>query len=110
MVAWLRKVRLVARLQHVDDVASLLLLYLEGDALGLYMKMKEKDQKDISLIEARLKEAFTDCAFMACRKLAMVRWAGELICQQNQAVGWIGWVRGSWIGEVHEAGFHHRFP
>ena len=30
VVAWLKKVRLVARLQHVDDVTSLLPLYLEG--------------------------------------------------------------------------------
>ena len=35
MVAWLKKVRFVARLQQVDDVASLLPLYLEGDALAL---------------------------------------------------------------------------
>ena len=32
VVAWLKNVRLVARLQHVDHVASLLPLYLEGDA------------------------------------------------------------------------------
>ena len=74
-----KKVKLVARLQHVDDVASLLPLYLEGDALALYMEMKEEDQKDISLIEARLKEAFTDDAFTAYRKLTMVRWAGERV-------------------------------
>ena len=41
--------------------------------------MKEEDQNDISLSEARLKEAFTDGAFTACRKLAMVRWAGERV-------------------------------
>ena len=79
VVAWLKKVRLVARLQHVDDIASLLPLYLEGDALVLYMEMKEEDQKHISLIEARLKEAFTDGAFTAYRKLTMVRWAGERV-------------------------------
>ena len=78
MVVWLlKKVRLVARLQHVNDVASLLPLYLEGDALALYMEMKEEDQKDISLIKARLREAFTDGTFTAYRKLTMVRWAGE---------------------------------
>ena len=38
--------RLVARLQKVDDVASLLLLYLEGDALALYMEMEETSQGD----------------------------------------------------------------
>ena len=55
MVAWLKKLRLVVRLQQVDDVASLLLLYLEGDALVLYMEMDEDDQKKIDLIEACLK-------------------------------------------------------
>ena len=44
MVVWLKKVRLVARLQLVDDVASLLPLYQEGDALALYTEMKEEDQ------------------------------------------------------------------
>ena len=76
-MAWLKKVRLVARLQHVDNVASLLPLYQEGGELALYMEMKEEDQKDISLIDAQLKEAFTDGAFTACRKLTMVRWADE---------------------------------
>ena len=79
VVAWLKKVRLVARLQHVDDVTSLLPLYLEGDALALYMEMKEEDQKDISLIKARLKKAFMDGAFTAYRKLTMVRWDGERV-------------------------------
>ena len=79
VVAWLKKVRLVTRLQLVDNVISLLPLYLERDALALYMEMKEEDQKDISLIKARLKEAFTDGTFTAYRKLTMVRWAGECI-------------------------------
>ena len=55
--------------QHADDVASLLPLYLEVDALDLYMEMKEEDQKDISLIEARFNEAFTDDAFTAYNKI-----------------------------------------
>ena len=79
VVAWLKKVRLVARLQHADDVASLLPFYPEGDALALYMEMKEEDRKDISLIEAWLKEAFMDGAFTAYKKLTMVRWAGECV-------------------------------
>ena len=58
---------------------TLLPLYLDRDALALYMEMEEEDQKDISLIEARLKKAFTDGAFTPYRKLTMVRWAGEWI-------------------------------
>ena len=52
VVAWLSKVRLVARLQQVNDVSSQLPLYLEGNVLVLYMEMNEDDQKDIDLIEA----------------------------------------------------------
>ena len=74
VVAWLKKVRLVARLQNVD---SLLPLYLEGDALALYMEMEETSQRDIEQIESQLKEAFTDNALAAYRKLTMVRRTGE---------------------------------
>ena len=77
VVAWLKKVRLVAKLQQVDDVASLLPLYLEGGALALYMEMEDDDQKRIEQIEARLKDAFTDDAFAAYRKVTMIKWAGE---------------------------------
>ena len=69
----------MARLQQVDDVTSSLPLYLEGNALALYMEVKAEDQKDISLIEARLKEAFTDSTFTEYRKLTMVRWADERV-------------------------------
>ena len=43
VVVWLKEVGLVTRLQQVDDVVSLLLLCLEGDALAVYMEMKEED-------------------------------------------------------------------
>ena len=37
LVAWLTKVKLVARLAKVDDLATFLPLYLEGDALAVEM-------------------------------------------------------------------------
>ena len=64
-MAWLKKVKLVARLQQVDDVVNLLPSYLQGDTLALYIEMKEEDQKDISLMKVWLKEVFTDGAFTA---------------------------------------------
>ena len=67
------------KLQLVDDVASLLPLYLEGDALALYMEMEEDNQKQIEQIEARLKEVFTNNVFAAYRKVTMIRWAGERV-------------------------------
>ena len=56
--------------------SCLLPLYLVGDALALYMEMEEDNQKQI---EAQLKEAFTDDAFAAYRKVTMIRWAGERV-------------------------------
>ena len=102
VVSWLKKVRLVAKLQRVDDVASLLPLYLVGDALALYMEMEEDDQTEIEQIEARLKEAFTDNAFAAYRKLTMVRWAGERVDVYanniRQLVGLAGFKGDGWKG------------
>ena len=43
------------------------------------LKIKEVDQKVISLIVAQLKEAFTDGAFTVYRKLTINRWAGERV-------------------------------
>ena len=79
VVAWVRKVKLVAKLKKVTDVASLLPLYLEGDALSIYLEMKESDQDDADKIEARLKEAFSDSAFVAYGKLMHVKWVGEQV-------------------------------
>ena len=42
----------------VKDIARFIPLYLEGDALALYLEMSEVDQLDAGKIEGRLKEAF----------------------------------------------------
>ena len=110
VVVWLKKVRLVPRLQHVDDVASLLPLYLEGDALALYMEMKEEDQKDISLIEAWLKEAFTDGAFMVYRKFTMVRWAGEHVNIYANKIRQLAGFKGAGLERFTKLAFVTGFP
>lgn len=79
LVAWLKKVKLVAKLQKISDLACFLPLYLEGAALAIYLEMKESDQADAEKIEARLKEAFTDGPFVAHRKLVQMRWTGEQV-------------------------------
>ena len=63
----------------MDDEASLLPLYLEGDALTFYMEMEEDNQKQIKRIEAGLKEAFTDNVLTVYRKVTMIRWAGKRV-------------------------------
>ena len=69
-------------------MASLLPLYLEGDILAFYIEMEETSPRDAKQLEAQLKEVFTDHAFIAYRKLTIVKWAGE-------TVDWIGQIRGS---------------
>ena len=92
LVVWLK--RLVVKLQLVDDVASLLLLYLVGDAL------EEDNQKDINQIKAWLKEVFTDDAFTAYRELTMVKWAVERVDIYTNIIGeLVGliWFEGVWL-------------
>ena len=46
VVAWFKKIQLVARLQKITDLASFLPLYLEGEAHALYLEMDSADQLD----------------------------------------------------------------
>ena len=94
VVAWLKKVRLVAKLQKITDVASLIPLYLEKDALSLYLEMSESAQASADQIEARLKEAFTDGAFTAFGKLTQSKWTGEQVdVYANEIrVSRFGWI------------------
>ena len=58
VVSWLTKVKLLAKLQKVSDLACLIPLYLEGDALALYLEMDESAQTDVDQIE--LEKQFTE--------------------------------------------------
>ena len=77
VVSWLKKVTLVAKLQKITDVASFIPLYLEGDALALYLELSEEDQESAVKIQEKLKVAFTDDAFSAFGKLVQMKWTGE---------------------------------
>ena len=77
LISWIKKAQLVAKLAGIKDLASFLPLYLEGDALAVYLEMDEEDQKDAKQIEAKLKEAFTDGQFIAYDKLTKYKWDGE---------------------------------
>lgn len=79
VVSWLKKVSLVAKLKDVTDLASFIPLYLEGDALALYLELPEEAQKDAEKIQSMLIEAFTDDAFTAHRKLCGKKWCGESV-------------------------------
>ena len=80
VVAWLKKkIQLVEKLQKFTDLASFLPLYLEGEALALYLEMDSTDQLDIEEIKKRLKVAFSDAMFTAYAKLVKLRWSGEKV-------------------------------
>ena len=79
VVAWIKKVELVAKLQKIEDVATVIPLFLEGDALALYLEMNERDQEDADKIRNKLKKAFAEGPFEAYEKLKRVRWTGESV-------------------------------
>ena len=95
IVAWLKKAKLVAKLLEIKDIASIIPLYLEGDALALFLEMSENDQLDAGKIEGRLKEAFALGIFEAYGKLKGLRWTGEQVDvfanEARRLAGLAGW-------------------
>ena len=79
VVAWIKKVELVAKLQKVTDLASFLPLFLEGDALALFLQMEASDQADPEKIKDKLLNAFSDGPHVAYAKMVQKRWCGEQI-------------------------------
>lgn len=66
-------------MQKIQELECLIPLYLEGDALALYLEMDESEQSSAESIEAKLKEAFTDGIFTAFAKLVQLRWTGQQV-------------------------------
>ena len=54
-------------------------MYLEGNALTIYLEIGEKDQANAESIEKRLKMAFLESAFEAYNKLRRVTWTRESV-------------------------------
>ena len=79
LVAWLTKAKLVAKIAKVESLADFLPLYLEGDALALYLELSDSDRADAAKIEEKLKEAYTDSPFIAYAKLIKMKWKGESV-------------------------------
>ena len=71
--------KLVAKLQKVQDLASFIPLFLHGDALALYLEMSNEDQVRAEQIEMRLVTAFTEGPFEAYEKLKRFKWTGESV-------------------------------
>lgn len=98
VVAWLKKAKLVAKLMEIKDIASFIPLYLEGDAMALYLEMSEVDQLNADKIEGRLKEAFAQGSFEAYGKLKGLRWAGEQVDVYANEIRRLAGLAG-WKGE-----------
>lgn len=79
VVAWIKKVNLVAKLQKITNTACFIPLFLEGDALALYLQMEDSDQVVAKAIEEKLVGAFSDSAFVAYCKMVQKRWNGESV-------------------------------
>ena len=77
VVAWLNKLKLVAKVQKIEGIATLIPMYLEGNALKVYLEMGEKDQANTKSIEVRLKKAFSEGTFEAYNMLRKVTWIRE---------------------------------
>ena len=113
VVAWLQKVKLVAKLGGIVELASFIPLYLEGGALAVYMEMPEADKAVDAKIEERLKEVYTDRAFVAYGKLIGMRWSGESVDvfanELRRLVGLAGFS-GTGLEQAIRLAFIHGFP
>ena len=113
VVAWLQKVKLVARLQGVKDLATFLPLYLEGDALALFLQLSEQEQADAGVVERKLLSAFTDSPFVAYAKLAQRRWNGEQVdvfANELRRLGGLSGLSGDGLDRVTKFAFVNGFP
>ena len=78
VATWLRQLRLVARLQGLDDLAMVLPLFLDGAALAVYEQMDEAARNDITKIEDALITAFGLDRFQAFEEFRVrIRQPGE---------------------------------
>ena len=113
VVAWLTKVKLVAKLQKVSDVACFLPLFLEGDALAMYLELSEDNRKNIDDIEAKLMEAFSDGQFVAHAKLIRMRWTGEAVdvyANEIRRLASLSKFTGAGLEQVVKLTFVNGFP
>ena len=80
VATWLKKVKLVAKLKKVADLATFLPLYLEGSAFEVYDQMAERDKEAATEIEKTLLQAFALSTFEAYEEFRRRSWIpGEAV-------------------------------
>ena len=103
----------MAKLTEIKDLASFIPLFLEGDALALYLEMSDEDQLKADKIKSRLKEAFAQGTFDAYGRLKRVKWLGEQVDvfanEIRRLAGLAGWT-GEGLERAVKLAFVTGFP
>ena len=113
VVAWLQKIKLVAKLADIKELENFLPLYLEGGALAVYLEMSEANQKSADEIEKRLKEVYTDGPFVAYGKIIGMRWSGESVdvfANELRRLAGLAGFQGVGLEHVVRLAFINGFP
>lgn len=71
---WMRKVKLVAKIKKIKELADFIPLYLDGQAFCVYDEMSDGDKEDGTKIEAALRAAFEVDRYTAFERLQKRRW------------------------------------
>ena len=113
LVTWLKKLKLVAKLAKIEDLAEFLPLYLDGNALAIYLELTDDEQGSIDLIEKKLKEAFTDGPFVAYSKLIKMKWTGEpvdVFANEIRRLAGLAEFEGEALEKIVKLSFVNSFP
>ncbi len=78
VAVWLRQLQLAAKLQKLDDLATVLPLLLDGAAFAVYEQLSEREKEDADKIMAALVAAFGTDPFQAYEEFRLrMRRSGE---------------------------------
>ena len=113
VVTWLNKLELVAKLLKIEDVVTLIPMYLEGNVLVVYLEMGENDQADTESIEKRLQTVFLEGAFDAYNKLRKVTWTREPVNVYTAEIRWLAGLvgyKGQSLKKTVKMAFVSSFP
>ena len=73
-VMWMDKLKLIAELNEVEDLASVIPQFLAGKAYSVYAHLSTNQKKSAADIEKALKKAYSMDAFVAYDRLKMSKW------------------------------------
>ena len=77
IVQWLEKIKMVAKLRGVDDLATIVPLFLEGPAYAVFSELSEESKNKYDDIKSVLESAFSISPFKSYEMLIAKKWKGE---------------------------------